>query len=219
MNAYRRMFAKMAGALVLAGAFVVLSAQRADAALIVLVCDAFACGGGIFETIADGDADDLSAAAGRVSVDFGGGTVNVTANSYPSAGSPSEPFLSLTYDLDEDGFTALGGTPYFYAVQDGFTAPGNFAVEADASSGGGNTTVYTDGFVPIFACALDCTGFAAVAHSPFFLAIEVAPTAGTLGTARGDVTMTTVPDGGTTATLLGSVLLAVGMLRRRLGNG
>lgn len=230
MIAYRRMLTRMLSALALAGAFVVVSADRADAALIVYVCNDAACAaGGTFvdQTIVDNSVDDLNPADGRISLNLAGGHVDVDASSYPSAGSETSPFLALTYDLDSAGFAELDGTPYFFATQDGFTSTGTVGILANASSGGGTVDVYSDGgsftppgAAPIFTCALNCSGFAPTSGSvPFYLAIEVAPTAGTAGTARGDVTLESVPDGGTTATLLGSVLVVVGMLRRRFGNG
>ena len=227
MIAYRRLLARIASALVLAGAFVVASAERADAALIVWICNDVACSAGGDTMVVDNGAGDTNAAVGRISVSVSDGHASEFASSYPSAGSPTSPILSLNYDIDAQGFAALNNTPYFFATQDGFMSTGTLGIQADASAGGGTVNVFSGAgsFLPpggaaIFTCALDCTGSAPTfGATPYYLAIRVNPTAGVGGGARGDVTVQTVPDGGTTATLLGSVLLAVGMLRRRLGKG
>jgi hypothetical protein len=226
MIAYRRMLARTVSALVLAGAFVVVSAERADAALIVWICNDAACAAGGDTMVVDNGIGDTNLADGRISVSVSDGHASEFASSYPSAGSQTSPILSLNYDIDQAGFAAIG-TPYFYATQDDFLAIGTLGIVANATAGGGTVNVFSGagsftppGVAPIFNCALDCSGSAPTFGStPYFLAIRVNPTAGTGGGARGDVTVQSVPDGGATATLLGSVLVAVGLLRRRYGNG
>ena len=62
MRLHRHMLARVSSVLLLAGAFVVMSAARADATLIVYVCNDAACGGGGIDfTIADGSGDDSDA--------------------------------------------------------------------------------------------------------------------------------------------------------------
>jgi hypothetical protein len=210
----------------LAGAFVVVSAERADAALIVWICNDAGCLGGDDTQVVDNGAGDLNLADGRISVSVSDGHASEFASSYPSAGTQTSPILSLNYDIDAAGFADIG-TPYFYATQDDFLATGTLSILANSTAGGGMVDVFSGansfappGGVPIFSCALDCGGSAPTFGStPYFLAIRVNPTPGTGGGARGDVTVQSVPDGGTTATLLGSVLVAVGLLRRRFGNG
>lgn len=224
------MLARIVSALVMAGAFVVASAERANAALIVWICNDIACSAGGDFMIADGSGDDNNPNAGWIEASEHLGTVSVSGQSYPAAGTPGAPLLALTYELNADGFANLGGTPFFYATQNGFTAVGTATMQADASAGSGTVRIFTGANLPVFAppggvpiltCMLDCGGTAPTfAIQPYQLTIGVAPTQGAGGTARGDVTVTVaVPDGGTTATLLGSVLVAIGLLRRRLGNG
>ena len=232
MKAYRNLLGRMVSGLLLAGAFVVLSAARADAALIVYICNDAACAaGGTFvdQMITDNGAGDTNTTLGRISAQVAGGTVIELASSYPSVGTAATPTLKLSYDLDLVGFAALDFTPYFFATQDGFTTTGLAGVEADASSGGGTASLYTGAgvFAPgpgnfslvspgaaVASCVLDCnTAAATFATAPYYLAIQVAPTPDAAG-ASGDVTVT-VPDGGSTAMLLGSMLFAFGAFRRK----
>lgn len=227
MNAYRRMLAKTVSALLLAGAFVALSAPRSEAALIVWVCnDANCVGGGDF-TVTDDMAGDSSLTTGEISAVIAGVGVQ-TALSYPEVGDPSSPFLNLHYNITAAGFATLG-TPFIYAANDGFTGTGTVGFTANASNGGGTATLFagSGAFLPstgipiVLNCLMPCDTSAASPGFPpsFYLGIGIAPTAGNLGAASGDATALSVPDGGTTATLLGSVLVVVGMLRRRYGNG
>lgn len=228
MNAYRRTLAKTVSTLFLAGAFMAVSAPRADAGLIVYVCNDATCSGGDDLMFADQQAGvDTSGALGEISAVIAGVGIQ-TALSYPEVGDPSSPYLNLHYNVSDDGFDTLG-TPYIYAAMDGFTGTGTVGFTANASNGGGTATLFagSGAFLPstgtpiINNCVMPCdTSAGSPAFPPsYYLAIGVAPTAGARGAASGDATALTVPDGGTTATLLGSALMLVGMLRRRFGNG
>ena len=224
MRLHRHMLARISSVLLLAGAFVVMSAARADATLILYICNDPLCAGAGDFTIADeGPFDGDLGTPG--SIDFTiAGVANLGASSYPAQGSAAEPVLTLNYILSAAAFASFG-QPYIFATQDGFTSSGLAQFEADASNGAGLASLYTGpgAFVPpfgpaAFVCAMDCTG-GAVVVSPYHLAVGVAPTVGFGGSASGDVTVIvpqqSVPDGGSTAALLGSVLLGFGMLRRR----
>ena len=95
MNAYRRMLGKISSALLLAGAFVVVSAARADAALIVYICDQDDCGGAVTQII-DNGAGDTNPNVGRINASFAGGTIETLAT---SADAPLSS-LSLNYDIN-----------------------------------------------------------------------------------------------------------------------
>jgi hypothetical protein len=224
MNAYRRMLGKISSALLLAGAFVVVSAARADAALIVYICDQDDCGGAVTQ-IVDNGAGDTNPNVGRINASFAGGTIESLASSN-NVGLLSS--LSLNYDITEDSFNIIG-TPYFFSTDDIYTNVGIANLEANASDGGGLADLFIGtGTFNVFApgapttgCVMDCDNVLAPTGgtTPYFMAIRIAPTLGEAG-ARGDATVTvrgTVPDGGSTVLLLGSALCAFGMLRRRIG--
>jgi hypothetical protein len=226
MRVQQHMLARISSVLVLAGAFVVMNAARADATLIVYVCNDASCLGGDDFTITDDGALDANP-GNEGSVTYftaGGGTI--TASTYPNQGSEAEPFLNLTYTLSAAAFASLAGTPYVFAAQDGFTASfGSASFIANASNGGGSASLYAGagtfapGIPPLFSCVMNCAGGAIAPAAPYFLAVGIAPIASARG-AAGDATVLvspqqTVPDGGTTATLLGSILLGFGMLRRK----
>ncbi len=214
MKAYRNMLGKVVSGLLLAGAFVVVTAARAEAGLIVYVCNDATCSGGDdFVIVDDGIGDANSAVEGQITAVIAGIGIEL-ATSYPRVGDPSQPYLNLTYSIGD--LSVFGGTPYLYALQDGFTYQGNVLVEADASDGSGQVAVYADLGAPIFSClAMDCAGTGLAPAAPYFLMIQVQPTAGGLGSASGDVTITAVPDGGSTMMLLGSVLVGFGAFRRK----
>jgi hypothetical protein len=221
--------ARLSSVLFLAGAFMVLSAARADATLIVWVCDDPVCAaGGDFVAVDDGGSD-ADSTDGSISFIIAG-YANVLASSYPAQGSAADPVLTLNYSLTADAFATFG-TPYVFAAQDSFTAsPGTMMLQANSALGGGTASFYAGpgtfgpppfAGAPILSCALDCaTSFAPAPASPYHLAIGVAPTAGPGAGASGDASILvspvqTVPDGGSTAALLGSILLGFGMLRRK----
>lgn len=223
----RLQLARISSVLLLTGAFVVMSAARADATLIVYVCNDAACGaGGIDFTIADGSGLDSNPTLGEVTFFTpGGGTVS--ASSYPSQGTAADPFLNLTYSLASTTFASFGGTMFLYSAQDPFTTSGTASLLANASNGSGTASLYSGlgsfappGGAPLVSCPMPCSGSGAVT-APYYLAVGIAPIANaTNGGANGDATATvvpqqTVPDGGSTAALLGSVLLGFGMLRRK----
>jgi hypothetical protein len=206
---------------------VVLSAPRAEAALIVWVCNDAGCLGGDDVMVTDQSLDDSSGTLGEISAVVAGVGVQ-TALTYPEVGDPSSPFLNMHYNVSSAGFASLG-TPFIYAAQDEFTGTGTLGFVANASNGGGTATLFAGAgsFLPstgipiVNNCLMPCDTSAASPGFPpsYYLAIGIAPTAGARDAASGDATVLSVPDGGTTATLLGSVLVVVGMLRRRYGNG
>ena len=225
----RLQLARISSVLLLAGAFVVMNAARADATLIVYVCNDAACGaGGIDFTIADGSGLDSNPAPGAVTFFTPGGGA-VSASSYPNQGSATDPFLNLTYNLNSTTFASFGGTPFLYSAQDPFTVSGLASLVANASNGSGTATLYSGpgSFLPLTgttlaSCVMPCSDSGAVT-ADYYLALGVVPVAASNGGANGDATATvvpqqTVPDGGSTAALLGSVLLGFGMLRRKFKN-
>jgi hypothetical protein len=229
MRLHRHMLARISSVLLLAGAFVVVNAARADATLIVYICNDSACTGGGDFSVTDGTGGDGDLGTpGSVSFIIPG-YANVSAASYPALGSEGTPILTLNYIISAAGFASFG-TPWVFAAQDGFNAAGNALFEADASNGGGLANLYAGTGsiappfgIPNFSCAMDCLpGIVLPAPvSPYYLAVGLAPTAEVSGAANGDATVSvvpeqqSVPDGGSTATLLGSVLLGFGMLRRK----
>jgi hypothetical protein len=219
MNNYRKLVAKISSAVLLAGAFVVMSPEKADAALMVWICNDAACAGEV--AVTDNMAGDLNPIAGIITVITGGGSVEL-ASSYPFIGSPASPVLNVTYNLGAADFAILG-TPYIYASQDGFTGQGGLYFEADASNGGGTATAYAGagGFAPPGAigdivggpCAMDCTDTGVAPAAPYYMAIGLNITAGAGGGASGDATIT-VPEPASMA-LFGLGLFGVGVMTRR----
>jgi VPDSG-CTERM motif len=225
------MAARLMSALFLAGAFVLVSAARSEAALIVYVCDDANCSGGANFTIADNSAADTDPDLGQVSIQQPGFTGTLTANTKPALGSATAPALNLTYTLGPAAFTAFP-TPFLFAAEDGFTAGGTATFQANATFLSGGTASLFSGpgtFIPVPAVpTLNCPSIAAPgctmmgpvgAVTPYYLALRVGPTPNATGFASGDasvqVAAASVPDGGSTAALLGSVLVGFGLLRRR----
>jgi len=225
-----RTVTKLVSSLMLAGALVALSPTRAEAVLIVYACNDINCAGEV--GVLDGSGSDTNGAAGITSASFFGGAIDLTATTKPAVGSAGSPYLNLTYSITAAGFTALGGTPYLYAIESGFSAPGVLNFTADGSNppvpptgqatllGGADPFAFPGN--QLFTCVMDCAGSApAPMAASYYLAIRIQPIPGISGAASGDATVsltpTTVPDGGSTAALLGSVLVAFGVLRRKLG--
>jgi len=237
MKVYRHMAARLASALFLAGALVFVSAARSEAALIVYVCNDALCTLGPNFTIADNGAGDTDGDLGQISINLPGFPGTVTANSSPPLGGPLTPALNMTYTLGQTAFAAVA-TPFLFATQDLFIAPGTATFQANATFLSGGTASLFSGpgtFIPpntaagiVAAPVLNCASVAAPgctlmapvgAVSPYYLTLRVGPTANAAGFASGDasvqVATASVPDGGSTAVLLGSVLIGFGMLRRR----
>jgi VPDSG-CTERM motif len=224
MRVHRQLLARLGSVLFLAGAFVVMNAARADATLIVYLCNDAACTGGGDSIITDGLAGDSDADPDSIVYNAPGGG-RIAADTDPTQ-------LGMTYRLTAETFDMFGGTPYIYATQDSFASSGLAEFAANATLGNGNASLHTGAglFTPPFGigvinCAMPCADSTPVV-APYYLAVGVAPIAapplpnGTPRGARGDATVTvtpqqTVPDGGSTATLLGSILLGFGMLRRK----
>jgi hypothetical protein len=230
MRAHRNIFTRIAGIVLLVGAFGVITAARSEAALIVWLCNDASCSGGGDFTIADGSASDGDTTVGSVSFLIPG-YADVDAG---DLGTAATPVLTMNYTLTSAGF-GLFGTPYIYAAQDDYTAfPGTATFAANNSLGGGTGSLFagpSGTFAPgsgteIIGCASiapsACVGgSAAVPPAPYYLALGIVPASGSGGAATGDASVfvtpqQTVPDGGTTATLLGSILLGFGVLRRKL---
>jgi hypothetical protein len=230
MKAYRNMLARTVSGLLLAGAFVVVSAARADAALIVYVCDDAVCSGGADFTITDNGAGDSDLGVGTIEIDIDGFLGSVSSNTKPFIGDPTTPALSLNYLLGPDAFTAIA-TPYIFATEDGFTAGDLATFQANATFQSGGTAALFSGAgsfdvtaigAPLLSClsvaAPGCLSQAPVgAGTPYYLALRAGPTVGPFGIAQADlsVTVESVPDGGSTAMLLGSMLVAFGAFRRK----
>jgi len=228
MKVYQRLLARAMSVLLLAGSLMVVSPARADAGLILYLCTDASCLGGDDFVIEDNDSNDEAPSLGAIVITVAGITFD-TAITYPYIGSEAEPYLNMTYNIGEAGFD-YAPAPYLYAAQSGFTAPGTAYMNANSSNSAGTAFFYTGAgsFLPSTAgaaaitCAFTsapdggCDGYAAVGGDgvPYYMALGVAPTPGIAGAASGDLTAT-VPDGGSTAALLGSVLVGVGMLRRR----
>lgn len=228
MNKYRSVMARVGGALLLAGAFVVMSPAQADAALMVWVCNDAACDGlGPDIVVTDNGAGDATSLTdGKITVALAGGSIEL-ASSYPFIGTANQPVLTLVYEFGSADFAAFGPTPYIYTAMDGFLlTPGIAHFEADASLGGGTGTAYAGNgaFVPgqvtdIIGgpCSIDpveCNDSGAVPGAPYYLAIGLQVTAGTGGGATGDANLTVVPEPASLA-LFGMGLFGVGVMSRR----
>jgi hypothetical protein len=112
----------------------------------------------------------------------------------PNSPSLTEPVGSLHMD----------GTGFFeYGVKWG-------------TQGGGNATFLPLNFT-ITGTGLTTASFQQNAAGNFFAVDIISGTTGNTGAIDASTPNTSVPDGGSTLTLLGSVLLGVGMLRRKLG--
>ena len=243
MKAYRNRAARTVSALCLAGAFVLVSAARSEAALIVWLCNDINCSGAGDFTITDAviaGQTDSNTDLGRISIQAPAGFPGtVTATSSPAIGNLTQPYLNVTYSFGA-GLFALVPNPFIYAAQTGFTTPpvtSNWTT--NASAGGGTATLYSGpgSFTPPGIAAdlrNTCANIGApgctnlTANLPgsmvgYYLAIRINPTLSTGNlpfSSSGDSTVTTatVPDGGSTAALLGSVLVGFGLLRRRFSN-
>src|SRR5215203_3075407 len=175
MKLNQRTLTKWVSSFMLAGALVALNAARAEAVLIVYACNDIGCVGDPF--VADG----------------GGG------DTYPAVGSPASPYLNLTYSITAAGFASLGGTPYLYAVETGYTGVGTLNFSADASNPPagnagqasllGNTGAFAFPGNVLFTCVMDCAGSAGAPAAPYYLAIRLQPNAGIDGAASGDATV------------------------------
>ena len=181
--------------------------------------------------VSDGGLLDSNVSPGLVGIQVAGFTGTVTASSKLAVGSPTDPFLNLTYSLGPNAFNpALGGfaTPFLFVTENGFTAfPGTASLNANASSGGGEVALFsgTGTFTPPGAVpehhlrdALHAIGSCQRAPTLLFgPASRPILITGASPAASGDATVrvAAVPDGGSTAALLGSVLVGFGMLRRR----
>jgi len=112
---------------------------------------------------------------------------------------PSSPSLT-----EAVGSLHMDGTGFFeYGVEWGL-------------QGGGNNTKLPLNFT-ITGTGLSTGSFQQNADGQFFAADIISGTTGNTGAVDASTPNVGVPDGGSTLTLLGSVLLGVGMLRRKLG--
>ena len=138
MKMYRNMAARLMSALFLTSAFVLVSAAQSEAGLVVYVCDDAVCTNGPNFTVSDGGLGDLDPDAGQITVQVAGFTGSLSANSYPALGGATAPALNITYTLGQAAFTAFP-TPFLFATQDLFTAPGTATFQANATFLSGGT--------------------------------------------------------------------------------
>jgi VPDSG-CTERM motif len=130
---------------------------------------------------------------------------------------------AVTYSNLTSGWTIAGGTnpqPAATGNHLHMDGTGNFTFGVLAPGNPSNPAGSTLQF-SITAIGLDITDFAANDQGQFLAADIISGTTGFTGAIDASVAPTpgqqSVPDGGTTVTLLGSALLGLGMLRRRFG--
>lgn len=216
----------------LAGALTLIPVAAAEAALITYICNDAACSGNDDLSVTDNQLGDTQPLAGYVTWSAMYMGYEVVTNQ-----SQSQPFLTngmdLNYAVGNQAGTGGGGPIFLFASDTSFT---NGTTTAFGSLGGTNptagatTTAYIcDGnsnTVDFSPCSTNSftgpLGFNfslthPVTASTYALTIGVRVSGVAPGdTATGDLRVTAVPDGGSTAALLGSALVAFGMLRRRM---
>jgi hypothetical protein len=191
-------------------------------------------------TIADGSSLDSNSAAGAVS--WNGSLDNWTLNfdtglGYPAIGSPTSPILDLSFGA----YTSTGGALWVYFSEDGFTAGGSTLANIGGTTqgqvafgtfGGTSNTLFdhsasnlltilpfTNGSYtgPVFSGTE--SGGTVGGGAPYSLTEIIAINQVGAGLTTGDASLT-VPDGGTTALLLGVGLLGLGVVasKRKLGS-
>jgi hypothetical protein len=144
MNKYRNVMARVGGTLLLAGAIVAISPQRADAAFVVAVCDDAACNGAgdVFVEDESGEVGLGIGVPGLINFNAGavaGWEVTLTSTqTKPLFGSAAQPAINLTYQLTNSG----GGASqiWLYAGDTDFTGGGNATLVVNSTTAGQNTT-------------------------------------------------------------------------------
>ena len=174
------------------------------------------CGTGPFGTVT---LDDFNS-TGDVQV-----TVTLNGNGFVETGFDGsfgfnligDPTISVTPPSGWSLLSTTAGDPNAHPPQYSFDGFGqfNYVLVCDSCNGGSNPYYGTLTF-DVIAAGLNIGSFAELSSIPpgDTQAYFVADIIGTNGN-TGPVGATGVPDGGSTVTLLGSVLLGIGMLRRR----
>jgi hypothetical protein len=186
--------------------------------------------------IADGSALDTSPVAGMVmwSGPLGAWTLNFdTGLTYPAIGSPSDPQMDLSFGA----YTPTGGTLKIYFSEVGFTAPGTASVDIGGTKQGSTVAFGTFGGTSnsLFDYSISnrltllqngalvyngltfsgsASGGSVGGSVPYSLTEFIQITQTGAGLTTGDA-MLTVPDGGTTALLVGLGLLGLSAFARR----
>jgi len=127
---------------------------------------------------------------------------------------------TVTYTDVSAGFEGLGYGPY--SKFNGF-GTFEYAIAGTFGNGGGNAVFGPLMFTVNASSAITAQSFlefsSGKGESAYFVVDILSGTTGNTGLVDVSTIPNRVPDGGSTATLLGSVLLGVGLLRQRFGRG
>jgi hypothetical protein len=190
---------------------------------------------GSWMTVADNSVGDANPATSQVTWigSLGNWNLNVdTGTSFPVIGTLDSPQLDLSFDAT----TSTGGTLWIYLSDNGFGPTFNVSTLANIGGTTGGTVSYWafggasnnlfDTTQLLFAgpfngpsFSADVAGAAINNAGPYSLTEVIEITQPGAGTSSGDA-MLSVPDGGTTALLLGAGLLGLGVVasKRKLGS-
>ena len=138
------MMARIGGGFVLALAFSVINAAKADAALMAYICDDIACSGGNDLVATDGGAGDVLFGAVPGVISFGGTLAGYEVLVNTSQSKPAiSTGMDITYTVTDTG-GGTGGSVWIYATDTDFAGPAALTGNDDGNG--------TNGFVTAIIC-------------------------------------------------------------------